>query len=144
MVTYAVHMRDPRALLHDLGWKRFLGFQAFFVGTISQFLFAPVLWTFWAHRLAIPHPTHSIIERDVLLGVASLFLVTEAVNLSVALCAASRAAHRFLIPWALTLPLYFPLGTLAGYKALYECLFNPFYWDKTQHGRSKPDPGSVD
>jgi len=143
MVTYAVHMRDPRALLDDLGWTRFLGFQAFFVGTISQFLFAPILWTFWAHRLAMPNPMQSLWGSDILFGVASLFLVTEAVNLCVALCAASRSTHRFLVPWALTLPAYFPLGTLAGYKALYECVFNPFYWDKTQHGRSDPDPGSI-
>ncbi len=142
MVTYAVHMRNPRALLRDLGWKRFLGFQAFFAGTLSQFLFAPILWTFWAYRLAMPHPVQSVLNNDLLVTMVSMFLVTELVNLSVALCAASRNVHRFLIPWAFTLPVYFPLGTIAGYKALFELLYRPFYWDKTQHGYSTPEAGS--
>ena len=142
MVTYGVHMRRPRALLRDLGWKRFLGFQAFFIGTLSQFLFAPILWTFWLKMLAFPHPTQSVFSQNILVGVATLFLVTEVVNLGIAFSAAARKEHRFLIPWALTLPVYFPLGTIAAYKALYELIVTPFYWDKTQHGHSKPDAGS--
>ena len=66
-------------------------------------------------------------------------LVTEIINLTVACYAVSGPAHRFLIPWTLTMPLYFPLGTIASYKALYELLIKPFYWDKTQHGLSQPD-----
>ena len=143
MVTYTVHMRSPRLLLRDLGLKQFLGFQAFFWGTFSQFLFGPFLWTFWAYRLAMPHPVQSIVDNKVLLIVFGLFMITEVVNLAVALCATSREAHKFLLPWAFTLPIYFPLGTLAGYKALYELLYRPFYWDKTQHGQSKPDKKSA-
>ena len=39
--------------------------------------------------------------------------------------------------WVLTMPLYFTLATLASYKALYEMIVMPFYWDKTEHGVSK-------
>ncbi len=31
---------------------------------------------------------------------------------------------------------YFPLGVLAAYKALYELVSDPFFWDKTQHGQA--------
>ncbi|WP_172676997.1 hypothetical protein [Aestuariivita boseongensis] len=133
----------PRVLLRDLGWKRFLGLQAFFIGTLSQFLFAPILWTFWLKMLAVPHPTESVFEHDILFLVATLFVMTEVVNLGIALCAAARKEHRFLIPWELTLPLYFPLGAIASYKELYEVLVKPFYWDKTQHGHSEPDKGAA-
>lgn len=139
MVTYCVHMRHPRRLLADLGWKRFLGFQAFFVGTLSQFLLAPVLWTFWLHMLALPHATLTAFGGDLLMLVGALFITTELVNLGIALFAVSGPRHRFLIHWTLTMPLYFPLGALASYKALYELLVKPFYWDKTQHGQSHPD-----
>ena len=30
--------------------------------------------------------------------------------------------------------LYTPHGAIAAYKALYELVFKPFFWDKTQHG----------
>ena len=35
--------------------------------------------------------------------------------------------------------LYFPLGVVAGYKALWELATNPFFWDKTQHGQASED-----
>ncbi|MGR3434152.1 MAG: hypothetical protein ACU0CO_04575 [Shimia sp.] len=37
---------------------------------------------------------------------------------------------------------YFPLGTAAVYKALWEAARRPFFWDKTSHGvsrRAAPD-----
>ncbi len=38
------------------------------------------------------------------------------------------------MPWVPTLHLYFPLGCLAGWKAIYEVVAKPFYCDKTAHG----------
>jgi hypothetical protein len=32
------------------------------------------------------------------------------------------------------MPVYFTMGALASYKALYEMIVTPFYWDKTEHG----------
>ena len=139
MVTYGVHMRHPVKLLHDLGWKRFLGLQAFFVGTLSQFVFAPLLWTYWIKLLGWPHPTDAVFGPQVMVVFTCLFLATEAVKLSVGLIAVSTRQHRHLLPFVPTLPAYFPLGALASYKALWELISKPFYWDKTQHGQSKPD-----
>ncbi|WP_254703956.1 hypothetical protein [Roseovarius sp. THAF9] len=31
---------------------------------------------------------------------------------------------------------YQPLGAIAAYKALYELVLKPFFWDKTAHGLS--------
>ena len=36
--------------------------------------------------------------------------------------------------------LYYPLGVLAAYKALWELVVDPFYWDKTQHGQAEEEP----
>ena len=67
------------------------------------------------------------------------FLVAEAVSLLVSIAAVSRSPHDGLLLWVPTLFLYFPLGTLAAYKALWELIARPFYWDKTAHGHSAPD-----
>ncbi len=37
------------------------------------------------------------------------------------------------------LPLYYLMGPIAVYKALYELLYDPFFWDKTSHGMHPPD-----
>jgi len=50
------------------------------------------------------------------------------------LVAVSGRPHRHLMAWVPTMPVYFTLGALASYKALYELITDPFYWDKTEHG----------
>ena len=80
------------------------------------------------------------VTRALLLG----FLVAEAVSLLVSIAAVSRSPHDGLLLWVPTLFLYFPLGTLAAYKALWELIARPFYWDKTAHGHSAPDRPDAD
>ena len=41
--------------------------------------------------------------------------------------------------WAPMLHFYFPLGSLASYKAIRELIDRPFWWDKTSHGQHDPD-----
>lgn len=136
MVTYLVHMRRPVRLWADLGAWRFLGFQAFFLGTLGQFMLAPVLWSFWLILLGFDHPIMAVTPMPVVYGVVGLLVLTEVLGLCVGLIAVSRANRRFLSIWVPTMILYFPLGAVAAYKALYELLLRPFFWDKTQHGHA--------
>lgn len=139
MVTYLVHMRSPLRLLKDLGLWRFLGVQAFFIGTVGQFLLAPVLWLFWLITFGLPGPLDPILSSAGLILLFGLFLFAEAVNALVGAIAVSARERRFLLPWVPTMPLYFPLGVLAAYKALWELLLDPFFWDKTQHGQASEE-----
>ncbi|WP_417208007.1 glycosyltransferase [Antarctobacter sp.] len=142
-ITWWVHTRQPRRLWRDLGPKRFAGIQLLFLTTLVQFALAPVLWSFWLILMGLPHPLDAHLTRPVILGLTTVFLSAEAVSILVGLAALARSPHRFLMPWVPTLFAYFPLGTVAIYKALWETIKNPFYWDKTQHGRSAPDrPGA--
>jgi cellulose synthase/poly-beta-1,6-N-acetylglucosamine synthase-like glycosyltransferase len=134
LITYFVHMRRPGALLSDLGWRRFMGIQAMFLATVLQFASLPLLWSFVLPAVGLPHPVISTLGTGVILPIALLLITTELVGLIIGLLAVSGAERRHLMPWVLTMPLYFTLGALASYKALYELALNPFYWDKTQHG----------
>lgn len=136
MTTYIVHMRQPFTLLRQLGFWKFLGFQAHFVTALSQFLLAPVLWSFWLVLLGLPHPLDSFVAREVMIGLGSAFLVIEVINITIFASAVSGPRHRHLMPWTPTMHFYTPLGAVAAYKALYELAFKPFFWDKTQHGLS--------
>lgn len=135
MMTWATHMRAPRLLLRQLGPWRFAGFQVLFLCTLSQFLLMPVLWSFWITLLALPHPVAAALPPWALFSLAALFLVTELTNVALGCIALRRTRHRLSLLWVPTLQLYFPLGALASYKALWEVLRNPFYWDKTSHGK---------
>lgn len=133
-ITWAVHMRSPAKLLKDLGIKKFIGIQILFFGTLSQFIMAPLLWSFWLILFGFNHPITSIVHSNVLLGLGVMFLISEIITIAVGAFAVSGNKHRFLIPWVPTMHFYFPMGTLAAYKAVYELVTQPFYWDKTAHG----------
>ncbi|MEO1555635.1 MAG: glycosyltransferase family 2 protein [Pseudomonadota bacterium] len=139
LITYFVHMRAPRTLLRDLGLWRFLGIQAMFLATVTQFAALPLLWSFWLPMFGLPHPVIETLGAAVIWPLAIFFISTEALNIIIGLLAVSGRHHRHLLGWVPTLMFYFPLGALASYKALYELVAKPFYWDKTQHGHGKAD-----
>ncbi|VDS07049.1 hypothetical protein PARHAE_00221 [Paracoccus haematequi] len=137
-MTWGVHMRSPRLLWRELGAWRFIGFQIQFLGSLSQYLLAPVLWSFWLLSLGLPHPL-----REPLAGVwggyaipalFGTFVASELLSIGVGMWAVRADKHRHLMAWVPSLHLYFPLGCLAGWKAIYEVVVKPFYWDKTAHG----------
>lgn len=134
MVTYGVHMRDPARLYRDLGARRFWGFQILFAGTLSQFLLAPVLWSFWVIPFGITHPMQALLTGPVFVAVVAAFILSEATNMFTHALGVTKAGKMWLIKWIPTLHLYFPMAALAAYKGLYELTFKPFYWDKTAHG----------
>ncbi|WP_235829731.1 glycosyltransferase [Frigidibacter oleivorans] len=143
LMTWAAHMRAPRALWRDLGGRRFLGLQVLLAGTVGQALFAPLLWSFWLIAAGLPHPLQAVLPPAGLRAMVALFLLAEAATLAAGAIATRGPAHRHLWPWMPLLHLYNMLGTLSAWKALREIVVKPFYWDKTQHGIYDADPAAV-
>ncbi|WP_246002213.1 glycosyltransferase family 2 protein [Pacificibacter maritimus] len=133
-MTWAMHMRSPRKLLADLGWWKFFGVQVLFFGTISNFILAPLLWSFWAMPLGLHHPLQDVVPNDAFLALGGLFLMSEVVTIAIGMLATSTPKHRGMWKWVPTLHFYYPLGTLAAIKGLWEVVTRPYYWDKTAHG----------
>ena len=146
-MTWGVHMRDPVALWRNLGARRFIALQVQLFAAVSLYLLAPLLWSFWLLNLGLPHPLHATLSGmlgghaiAILFG---LFAVSELLNIAIGLWAVRGRAHRHLLVWVPTMHLYFPLGCLAAWKAIYEIVARPFYWDKTQHGVFDPGADEV-
>lgn len=135
-LTWAVHMRRPGRLWQEIGPGGFLWFQLLFLGALSGFALAPFLWLFWLHA---PFAGFSLLPEWAPGGpwMATPLVFAATVQLVGALRATKigrlGAGHAI---WAPALWPYFVLGTVAVYKALGECVVNPFYWDKTAHGIS--------
>ncbi|SFQ41825.1 Glycosyltransferase, catalytic subunit of cellulose synthase and poly-beta-1,6-N-acetylglucosamine synthase [Roseivivax halotolerans] len=142
-MTWAVHSRRPAGLVRDLGIWRALGFQIMFLGALAQFLLAPALWSFWLILANVPHPAEAVLSAPALHALFATYVTAEAVSILSGLIAVARSPHIGLMPWVPSLIFYYPLGTLAAWKAIWEVVTKPFYWDKTQHGKSAPDgPGA--
>ena len=134
MMTWAVHMRQPRLLWRQLGPKGFLGFQVLFLGTIAQFLLAPLLWSFLLLPFGFDHPLYAAMPVPAVWAMAAIFFLSEAVNILIGALGLGRTKHGLSLLWVLTLKVYYPLASLAAYKGLLELATRPFYWDKTTHG----------
>jgi cellulose synthase/poly-beta-1,6-N-acetylglucosamine synthase-like glycosyltransferase len=140
-MTWATHMRRPALLWRQLGGKGFFGVQVLFLGTLSQFALAPLLWSFWGLSLGLQHPLAAALPEGGMQVLFGLFLAAELVNLGVGAMGVHRAGKPGLIAWLPMLHFYFPLASLASYKAFWEMAARPFYWDKTRHGLHGPDFG---
>jgi glycosyltransferase XagB len=138
IMTWAVHMRQPRALWQQLGPKGFFGFQVLFLGTIAQFLLAPLLWSFMLLPFGFDHPLYAALPVPVIWALALTFFLSEAANIVIGALGLGRTRHGLSPLWVLTLKVYYPLASLAAYKGLAELATRPFYWDKTTHGIFDP------
>ena len=134
MMTWAVHMRQPRLLWRQLGPRGFLGFQVLFLGTIAQFLLAPLLWSFLLLPFGFDHPLYAALPLAAVVTIAGIFFLSEVTNILIGAIGLGRTRHGLSRLWVLTLKAYYPLASLAAYKGLLELATRPFYWDKTTHG----------
>jgi len=135
-MTWAVLMRRPFATWQELGTGSFLAAQVMTLGAFAAFLLAPVLWSYWLQLVpGLSHPAAALLPPAGQRALALGFVSAEMLNLALALAAARRSRQARLAPWAITLPFYFALATLAAFKAAVELAVAPFFWDKTPHGR---------
>ena len=127
--TWLVLMRDPAGALRELGALHFAAMQLMLGGAIvSTFMHGPILA---ALAWAALSPTFNLGRLDWALAAAGYATACY--------CALSAAA--MLRDWriataALTMPLYWPLASLAAAMALLDLIVRPHYWAKTEHGVS--------
>jgi len=48
-----------------------------------------------------------------------------------------------LTPYGLTAPIYWMLVSLAGARAFYQLIADPWHWEKTAHGLNKVETGAA-
>ncbi|MBN4080122.1 glycosyltransferase [Beggiatoa alba] len=137
MQTYLVHMRNPYELYATLGHVGFWGFQFLIGGTIINALLAPFLYGMYVFWLVTQTSLYSELFPSVLLYI-SLFnlMFGNAFFIYVTALGAFKRRYFDLIPYALTVPVYWLMMSVAAYKALWQLIHKPFYWEKTTHGLS--------
>lgn len=138
MITFAVQMRHPWRLLRSLGPGGFVGFLAFVAGTPASALLNPVVWGAWLAWLAGGAPwLDPLFPLPVKIAGLLCWLAGNALFLQLALIAPFRRHWFGLAPWALTITPYWLLASVAGWRALWQSLRQPFLWEKTRHGLSR-------
>jgi len=137
MQTWLVHMRNPVRTARELGPTGFWTLQALTAGIFFSALFHPFLiaLTVWA---LIVNPPHVSAATMLLAG---LNLEVFVLGYGVAMLAGAKALRqRGLKGWwftIATMPFYWLIMSVAAWMALWQLVFAPFKWNKTEHGLSK-------
>ncbi len=135
MQTWLVHMRHPIRLYRSLGSIAFWGFQFFIGGAVLSALIAPFLYfMYFLWLFTQTHALDPLFPNFVLyISLFNLLLGNGLLIYLSTLSVFKRHLHH-LIPWALTIPFYWILISIAAYRALWQLIHDPFYWEKTVHG----------
>jgi cellulose synthase/poly-beta-1,6-N-acetylglucosamine synthase-like glycosyltransferase len=129
MQTWLVLMRDPLRALRELGLAGFIAMQLVLgSGIAAAFVHAPL-----ALLLII-----ALISPAQLLGGAdlALTLLGYCSAMFAAISATALSGNYSHLRAAFTMPLYWPLATIAAWRALHGLIVRPHFWAKTAHGQS--------
>ncbi len=138
LITWLSHMRDPARLWREMGPWGFFGLNAIFLGAAASYLAMPLFWLTSLTWLLTGSTLWLDLVPDWVLWVAGSTLVLgQGVMLATATLALVRRRALRLLPWVISLPLYWTLGAAAAWKAIVELFVAPYYWDKTRHGLSR-------
>lgn len=135
--TYLLHMRKPKILLAELGWKQFALFQIAFGGNALIPLLNPFMWIITFLTLTVP----DLIPLKVAFLIAVICIINTFVGNSVYiiihLIACLKKKMYTEIPYVLAFPLYWVFISIGAWKGLFQLLTKPFFWEKTVHGINK-------
>jgi cellulose synthase/poly-beta-1,6-N-acetylglucosamine synthase-like glycosyltransferase len=137
MQTLLVHLRHPVQLARTAGVRQSLAFALLIGGTPFTFLLTPPLLALFALSLVVPTGTLSELFPEWVLWVSlANLLLGNAAMVYVSMMGAFKRKRYRLVPWAVVNPAYWLLHAIASYKALWQLITRPHYWEKTLHGLS--------
>ncbi len=136
--TWLVYMRRPWRTYQRLGWKGFLGLQAFIGGAVVGPLSFPPLAALYIFWLATRTKAFDALFPDALLAVSLLLLLAgNGMLIYFHMLAAWQRGRPKLVFFAPLLPLYYLLMSVAAWKGVLQLIRKPHYWEKTEHGLTR-------
>ncbi|HKJ63041.1 MAG TPA: hypothetical protein VKA94_13795, partial [Hyphomicrobiales bacterium] len=133
---YLVHMRQPGRLMRELGFSGFLALQGHFAGIILAALVYPVAYILIAYDAMMGwllSQPQSILGHHLLVMTIFILVAGFTGSFALGLSVLKRRHMAVLLPQIPLMPLYWLLISVAVYRALYQLLTAPHYWEKTEH-----------
>lgn len=135
--TALVHLRDPIGLVKVAGPVRAAAFMLLVGGTPITFLATPPLMAVFVVSLVVdPATLEQFFPGWVLYVSVFNLLVGNALMVYLSMMGAFKRRAYPLVVWAMLNPLYWLMHSIASYKALWQLVTKPHYWEKTDHGLS--------
>ena len=133
--TWLVHMRHPRVLRREIGWRGVAGLNLFIGGTPLLALINPVMWGLtlvWF--LGHPHVIEELFPAPISYVALFTWVVGNIAVVYAGLVSIREVRREELWASALIVPVYWVMMALAATKAMVQLVRNPSFWEKTTHG----------
>lgn len=135
--TFLVHTRHPIHLIRTVGPLGVFGFLFFIGGTALAGLLNPLFHMLFLFWVITQTTVLDIFFPPTILYLSLINLVIgNGLFIYLAMIAPLPRMRANLVPFGITAIWYWVLMAIAAYKALWQLIVNPFYWEKTQHGIS--------
>lgn len=145
MQTSLVHARRPVSLIRKIGLRRFASFALLIAGTPITFLGVIPLYVLTVFTIIIPTEWLSPFFPVWLLWITLVnFIIGNSAMVYLSMMGPYKRGTFDLILWSLLNPVYWILHSAASYKALWQLLFKPHYWEKTEHGLTNQSHDGVE
>lgn len=138
MQTVLVHSRNPLHSLNDMGLKNTLAFHLLLTSLIVSALIHPIFLGIIIWQLiALGAPTS--FDVDNILVATSIFNLVGGYTTYglLALAVLKTSRYNNSIKLLFTLPFYWILISIAGWRAFVHLIVKPHEWEKTPHGLAK-------
>ena len=144
MQTALVHARRPDRLVRRIGLRRFASFALLIAGTPLTFLGVIPFTALLLISVFVPATDFSAVFPPLVLWLCLLnFLVGNGLMIYLNMMGPYKRGSFWLVGWALLNPIYWLLHSIASYKALWQLITKPHYWQKTEHGLSTFELGAT-
>ena len=136
LLTYLVYMREPLRYLRPGRLREFLSLQLVIGGKTAVLFVNPLMWVLLAiYILFRPVDVYHTLFPGPILYMGTLCLIFGNFFYTyIHLIGCMKLSRFSLIKWALSIPIYWAMMTVAASLALYQLIFKPHYWEKTKHG----------
>jgi cellulose synthase/poly-beta-1,6-N-acetylglucosamine synthase-like glycosyltransferase len=142
--TIFVHTRNPAALVRELGWRKTALFHLALSAIVLSALCHPVFLVLLAVELGKLATGHQSSGAEItMLAVAVFNLAAGYTTYAFFAHEIARRNSRRVLPLLFTLPLYWLLISAAGWRAAWQFVFDPFRWEKTEHGLANSGAGAI-
>jgi cellulose synthase/poly-beta-1,6-N-acetylglucosamine synthase-like glycosyltransferase len=136
--TYLVHMRRPMRYLRPGGLRDFFALQLV-VGARSATLYInPLMWLlliiYVALRGTVEGAYHILYPAPVFYMGMICLIFGNFLYIYAYLVACAKRRQFGMMRWALLIPIYWAMMSVAASVALWQLIVRPFFWEKTQHG----------
>jgi hypothetical protein len=138
--TFLVHNRQPLKFIQNVGLRGWFTLQIFIGGSVLTHLVAPFFWLLFLVWLLSGMAFASEYHVGLLLYISLWnLLFGNFLGIYLSTMAVFKRKYYDLVIYALFNPIYYLLQSFSAWKALKQLFFNPFYWEKTEHGLTEKE-----